>query len=121
MSRNPIIPFVLIMAMGIALVFGLSLKGLGDAEDVANGGEDSGEETTEQVASTPEEIYQASCLSCHGANYEGGAGPALTGVGDRLSIDEMKAILKDGKGIMPPNTVPEEAQRTEMAEWLSSL
>ncbi|MGM9927636.1 MAG: cytochrome c550 [Bacillus sp. (in: firmicutes)] len=119
MSRNPVIPFVLIMVMGIALVFGLSLKGLGDAEKVAQGGKE-GEEQTEQTASSPEEIYKASCIGCHGGNYEGGVGPALTGVGGKLSTDEMKEILINGKGSMPPGLVKED-QADEMAEWLSSL
>ena len=121
MSRNPIIPFLLIMAFGIALVFGLSLKGLGDAKEVANGGKEGEEEQVEQVAGTPEEIYQTSCLGCHGGNYEGGAGPALTDVGDRLSVEEIETILKEGKGTMPANLVPDETKRVEMAEWLSSL
>lgn len=118
MKRNPLIPFLLIAVLGIGLIFLLSFKGIGDHKELANGGE---EEKTEDVANaTPEEIYQGNCISCHGQNYEGGAGPALTGVGDRLSVDEIKETIKNGKGIMPANLVPEE-KLDEMAEWVSQI
>ncbi|MEH6941227.1 cytochrome c550 [Bacillus sp. JJ722] len=121
MKNSAIMPFVMIMVMGIVLMFALSFKGLGDAKEVANEGKkgDKGAKT-EQTAGTPEEIYQASCLSCHGNSYEGGMGPALKGVGDKKSVDEIKAILKDGKGAMPPGLVPE-AKLDEMSKWLSEL
>lgn len=121
MNRSPVVPFVMIMVFGIILMFGLSFKGLGDAKEVAeekkNGGK---EEKTEQVAGTPEEIYEKSCLQCHGANYEGGVGPELKGVGGKLSPDEIKEILKNGKGSMPPNLVPED-KLDDMTKWLSEL
>ncbi len=37
MNRNPIIPFVLIVALGIGLVFFLSLEGLNNADEKAKG------------------------------------------------------------------------------------
>lgn len=118
MNRNPLIPFLLIALLGIGLMFLLSFKGLGDHEELANGEE---EPKTEDVANaSPEEIYQQNCITCHGQNYEGGAGPALVGVGDRLSVDEIKQILKQGKGIMPANLVPDE-KLDEMADWVSQI
>ena len=119
MKNNPVIPFVLIMVMGIALMFTLSFVGIN--QETADG-EDSGESNGEQVAGTPEELYQsAGCIGCHGGNYEGvGSFPALTDVGDRLSADEIKDILRNGKGAMPSGLVPEE-QLDGMTEWLSSL
>lgn len=121
MKNSPIMPFVIIMVMGIVLMFALSFKGLGDAKEVANEGKE-GEKgaKTEQTAGTPEEIYQANCIACHGNSYEGGMGPALKGVGDKKSVDEIKAIIKDGKGAMPPGLVPE-AKLDEMSKWLSEL
>ena len=105
--------------MGIVLMFGLSFVGLN--QEAANG-EDGGESNGEQVAGTPEELYQAAgCIGCHGGNYEGvGSFPALTGVGDKLSADEIKELLRNGKGSMPGGLVPED-QLDGMTEWLSSL
>ena len=121
MKRNPIMPFVLIMVMGIGLMFFLSFKGLGDAKQVADEGkEGKGGAKTEQTASSPEEIYKASCIGCHGGAYEGGMGPALKGIGEKVSADEIKDTLKNGRGAMPPGLVPDE-KVDEMTKWLSEL
>jgi cytochrome c550 len=119
MNRNPIIPYILIFVFGIGLMFFLSFKGLGDADELAKEKE-GGTETTETVAAKPEDIYTKSCVSCHGDQYQGGMGPALKGVGDRLSKDEIIEIVTKGKGNMPPGMVTPE-QAPEMAEWLSGL
>jgi cytochrome c550 len=119
MNRNPLIPFALIMFFGLALVFGLSWKGLGDMDELAKEKE-GGAKTEETAAAKPEDIYQQTCVGCHGANYEGGVGPALKGVGDKLSIDEIKDVLQNGRGSMPAGLVPAD-KAEEMAKWLSEL
>lgn len=58
-----------------------------------------------------ERIYQARCATCHGGTGEGGSGPSLVDVADRLSADEQIAVVTDGKGDkMPPwdDTLTEE-------------
>jgi cytochrome c550 len=119
MKRNPLIPFALIAVVGIGLMFLFSFKGLGDSKELAKEKE-GGTETTEQVAAKPEDTYKSSCIGCHGGNYEGGMGPALTGVGDRLSKDEIMDIVVNGKGDMPPGMVKPE-QSEAMADWLATL
>lgn len=120
MNRNPLIPFFLIMVLGIGLMFAFSFIGLNNAEELAKG-EEGGADAQQDVASaTPEEIYQKSCVSCHGQNYEGGVGPALTGIGDRLSQDDIKSVLQNGQGAMPGGLVPDE-KLDEMTQWLSEL
>lgn len=57
MNRNPLIPFVLIMVMGIGLIFFLSVKGLGDMKEVAKEKE-GGAKTEETAAAGPEDIYK---------------------------------------------------------------
>ncbi|WAA10392.1 cytochrome c550 [Fervidibacillus albus] len=117
MKKNAIYPYLLIMVFGIGLVFALSLIGLYEGKNEAEG--DSGE-SGEVVAQTPEEIYTNNCIGCHGQNYEGVSGPALINVGDRLSRDEIETVLINGRGIMPGGLVPEE-QLDEMVDWLSNL
>ncbi|MGG0716463.1 cytochrome c550 [Robertmurraya massiliosenegalensis] len=120
MNRNPIIPFVLIMVFGVGLMFLMSFKGVGDMKEIAAEEENGGAETEDLASATPEELYQQSgCVSCHGGNYEGGMGPALTGVGDHLSQEEIQDILTNGKGSMPPGLV--QGREAEMAEWLAGL
>ncbi|EIJ78901.1 cytochrome c550 [Bacillus methanolicus PB1] len=121
MNRNPIIPFVLIMVFGIGLMFLLSFKGLGDAKEIAKEAEGGDKEKTEEVADAkPEDIYKKSCVGCHGDQYQGGVGPALKGVGERRSKEEIANIVVNGKGSMPPGLVPQE-KAAEMAEWLAGL
>lgn len=126
MQKNAIVPYILIMAFGIGLIFFLSLEGVNNEAEIAeeHAGEENGEaaegEGGEEAAGDfdPEAHAQASCVSCHGSSYEGGVGPSL--VGTSLSQEEIEDILINGKGTMPAGTVPEE-NATEMAEWVLSL
>lgn len=54
-------------------------------------------------------LYKNTCQTCHGAEMIGGAGPALTNVGQRVFFDDFKSIVANGKGQMPGfNHVDEE-------------
>ena len=121
MKRNPVVPFVIIMVFGIGLMFLLSFKGLGDAKQIASENE-NGEKTEapSNVAANPEDIYKQSCVSCHGDAYQGGVGPALKGVGDRRSADEIKDIVINGKNTMPGGLVKED-QVDGMVKFLQGL
>jgi len=47
--------------------------------------------------------YLSLCASCHGLQREGGGGvPPLVGVGDRLGPLELRRIVEEGRGRMPP-------------------
>ncbi|MEI2469985.1 cytochrome c550 [Peribacillus frigoritolerans] len=121
MKRNPVMPFIIIMVFGIGLMFLLSFKGLGDAKDLAKEKEGGGKtEETENASASPEDIYKQNCISCHGDAYQGGVGPALKGVGDRLSVDEVKNVITNGRGAMPPGLV-EEQNIDAMAEYIHGL
>jgi len=121
MKRNPVMPFIIIMVFGIGLMFLLSFKGLGDAKDLAKEKEGGGKtEETESASASPEDIYKQNCISCHGDAYQGGVGPALKGVGDRLSVDEVKNVITNGRGAMPPGLV-EEQNIDAMAEYIHGL
>lgn len=121
MKRNPVVPFVVIMVLGIGLMFLLSFKGLGDAKDIAaeqkNGGKT---QATTETASSPEGIYKSSCISCHGENYQGGVGPALKGVGQRRDAAYIKNIIQNGKNAMPPGLVKAD-QADAMVKFLQGL
>ncbi|MBU5262956.1 cytochrome c550 [Bacillus atrophaeus] len=119
MKRNPLIPFLLIAVLGIGLTFFLSVKGLGDAKEIAGGGENKSAEK-ETANASPEEIYQANCISCHGENYEGVSGPSLKGVGDKKDVAEIKTKIEKGGNGMPSGLVPAE-KLDEMADWVSNI
>jgi cytochrome c550 len=125
MKRNPVIPFVLIMVFGIVLIFILSFKGLDQSKDIAKGNDKgTGSDTAQTSAQKPEDIYTSTCIGCHGDQYQGGVGPALKGVGKRLSTDEIQKIITQGKtgakGTMPPGLV-KESDAKAMAEWVSKI
>lgn len=126
MKKNPIIPYILIMAFGIGLIFFLSIYGVNNKEEIASTHEAT-EETTEgggeeAVAGNfdPEAFAQGKCISCHGGTYEGqGNIPSLVGLA--ISEDEIKDILANGKGTMMPGGLVPEENLDAMAAWVKSL
>jgi polyvinyl alcohol dehydrogenase (cytochrome) len=48
-----------------------------------------------------ERIYQARCATCHGGTGQGGTGPSLLGVADRLPRDAHIAVVESGRDNMP--------------------
>lgn len=120
MQKNPIIPFILIMAFGIGLIFFLSMDGVGNKEEIAATEEHAeGGEEASAGEFDPEALAQGKCIGCHGNSYEGqGAFPAI--VGTSLSEEEVKDILANGKGSMPGGLVPAE-NIDAMAAWVKSL
>ncbi|KIL46021.1 cytochrome c550 [Jeotgalibacillus campisalis] len=118
MNKNPIIPFLLIMVLGFGVVFFMSIQGLNESEEAAEE-EGSGEEAGGGDFD-PEAHYQSTCIGCHGENYEGGTGPALEGVGERLDESEIADIMLNGKGAMPGGQV-DDANADAMAEWVAQI
>ncbi|MGN8645505.1 cytochrome c550 [Gracilibacillus sp. HCP3S3_G5_1] len=113
MKKNPIIPFALIAVLGILAMIILSVVGLNEQERIATGGEEG--ETTE---ADPEALIQ-SCIGCHGGDLEGGSGPALNDVHERLDVAEIEDIIINGTdGGMPGGLVSNE-EAAVLAEWLS--
>ncbi|MCK1977094.1 cytochrome c [Jeotgalicoccus huakuii] len=105
MNKNPIIPFLLIIFLGVGLVFLLSGVGATDdgEEDVASeegaSEESGGGEEASSGDVDAEGIARDNCASCHGQDFSGGMGPALAGT----SLDEetFTTTVRDGKGSMP--------------------
>ena len=119
MKGNPLIPFLLIAVLGIGLTFFLSVKGNGDAHQIASGGESKNAEK-ETANASPEEIYKANCITCHGENYEGVSGPNLKGVGKRKDVAAIKTRIEKGGNGMPAGLVPAE-KLDDMAKWVSKI
>ena len=128
MQKNAIVPYILIMAFGIGLIFFMSLQGVGNEAEIAEdhateegaGGEAEGEDggSTESVEFDPEAQAQASCISCHGSSYEGGVGPSLIDTEmDQAAIED---IIANGKGAMPGGLIEGE-NIPAMAEWILTL
>jgi mono/diheme cytochrome c family protein len=69
----------------------------GDATD-ASGGDDGDDD---ESAVSGEEVYAANCARCHGESGQGGSGPAMEGVADRLSAADHVEIVREGRSAMP--------------------
>ena len=62
-------------------------------------------------------IYEQKCSNCHGDTLEGRIGPELATIGERLTLEQIEAIINDGAPAMPGDLIAEdEAKR--VAEWL---
>jgi quinoprotein glucose dehydrogenase len=54
-------------------------------------------------------LYITNCSACHGIDRKGGgAFPNLVNIGDKLSADDIRLVLQNGRGRMPPfQSLPE--------------
>ncbi|MED4956326.1 c-type cytochrome [Paenibacillus macerans] len=73
-----------------------------------------------------ETYKKATCVSCHAADLKGAAGPALRGVGDKQSKEEIMSIIKEGyNGKMPAmydtaiGAGVTDEELDHLAEWLA--
>lgn len=67
------------------------------------------------------EIYKNNaCVNCHGQKLEGLQGPALRGIGDAYTPEEIITIMDEGKGQMPAGMFQgTEEEKRQLAEWLA--
>ncbi len=50
-----------------------------------------------------EQVYMSICVACHGADRKGiGHAPPMRGVRHRMGGDDIRALIKTGRGSMPP-------------------
>lgn len=119
--RNPIIPYAIIAGLGIFAVILVSVLGVNqrDAIEQAEEGVPAEEQTEEgETTDDPEALFSNNCAACHGEDLSGNSGPDLTQIGNQLSADEIKQIILEGQGNMPPIDVAD-PQAEEIAQWLS--
>lgn len=110
MKNNPLIPYVLIMAFGIGLIFFMSVGSGGQKEHAEEGGESTGTEATVDVSS---------CVSCHGGDLTGGMGPSLVGLDSAHIVDVLVNGL-EGSNFMTPG-MKSEAEAQAIADHIATL
>ncbi|RDW21781.1 cytochrome c550 [Oceanobacillus chungangensis] len=122
MKRNSVIPFAIIAIIGVLAVIIISFVGLdqrADRQAADEGGNEQAEDSGGEVSTDPEEIFQANCAACHGADLSGGMGPDLTAIGSSLTAEDIVTIIQQGTGQMPAQTQVVEEEATLLADWLS--
>jgi len=105
-GRSAVLPLLL-------LAIGLAAGGGG-----ASGG---GADDAVQAVSEGERLYRNRCMACHGGELEGGFGPELRGIGERMSRDEIILAVRDGTGLMQPfrDRLTEE-EIAAVVDWIRS-
>ncbi|GKU80423.1 cytochrome c [Paenibacillus sp. L3-i20] len=103
----------------IATLLLLTLIGCGGESPVKKSAGKALQDAPSEVAA----LYKAQCISCHGSELQGrvGANTNLTGIGSRMSEDELLKQIQNGERTMPPfkDTLTLE-EITSLAEWLST-
>jgi mono/diheme cytochrome c family protein len=62
-------------------------------------------------------VFQRECAGCHGAQADGGVGPALVETG--LDPTEVAAVVEQGRGVMPAGIVTGQEQADVVAYVVS--
>jgi len=69
-----------------------------------------------------ETVYRSNCMGCHGDQYQGKAGPALTGVGTKMSREAIYSkIVKGGGGMIPFEGKLPEDDIVNLTNWLATF
>jgi len=120
LGKNPVVPYILIFALGIGLIFFMSLYGIPQQKEIAGSDEEATEEGTKDEGGEfdPEAVAQQKCIACHGENLEGNVGPNLHG--EDKDKDALHEIIKNGKGGMPGGLI-EDAHIDDMVDYILSL
>jgi mono/diheme cytochrome c family protein len=81
-------------------------------------GSAKGTETASVSAGNAEDLVEKSCITCHGDQLQGGAGPALSKIGANYNQSEIENIIKNGKNGMPGGIISGDDVAV-VAKWLS--
>jgi len=129
MKNNPVIPYILILAFGIGLIFFLSVEGVDNKKEIAagnateettTGGEKAGGKTDGGGEAKDGETLTASCIGCHAADFTGGTGPKLAGGAvDAARIEDVLVNGLPGSTFMTAGkATPEDAK--VIAEYITT-
>lgn len=104
------------LLIGSMIVLTLGLTACG------NGNNKQEESQTTPAKADAHQVYQNFCLSCHGNQLQGGEGPNIQKVGERLTEAEIVKRIQKGGGGMPPFQVAlKEEELKALSAWLAGL
>ncbi|MEL6589541.1 MAG: PQQ-binding-like beta-propeller repeat protein [Bacteroidota bacterium] len=78
-------------------------------------------ESDGRLATKGRNIFQRSCVSCHGIDLQGASifqPPSLVGLAERMNSERIAEIIKNGKGQMPAFAFLEEAEINALVAYL---
>ena len=137
MKNNPVVPYILILAFGIGLIFFMSVEGAGTKKELAaekaatehaaageaEAGAAEGGATAGAGEALDGEALAQTCIGCHAADFSGGMGPKLAAGGASGKVDaaRIEDVLVNGIAgtVMTPGMkTPEEAKA--IAEYITT-
>jgi quinoprotein glucose dehydrogenase len=82
----------------------------------------SGRKLPDGKPATGQELYQTYCAACHRADLKGNPPefPSLVGIGDRRTLDEINAVIRNGAGRMPGNQAMHASVRRAIVRYMLS-
>lgn len=68
-------------------------------------------------------VYSSQCSACHGANLQGGVGPALDATSPTATADDdaIRAVIRNGAAGMPANTSLSDEQVDAVIEHIRQV
>jgi mono/diheme cytochrome c family protein len=70
-------------------------------------------------ANAAQTTFKQNCMSCHGTELQGGAGPNLQKVGGKLTPEQIYKKIESGGGVMPSfKTQLKNEDVANLARWL---
>jgi len=109
-----------IVVLGLIWAF-FAFSGMSTAIVAANAVQPEESKPAAANADHGKELYAAQCAGCHGANGEGGFGPALAGNPLVGEADEFNKLVTQGRGSMPPLSDLSDQDLADLRAYLSSL
>lgn len=99
------------------LTLTILLAGCGTSED-----KNTATKETVSDAEPGELVYKQTCISCHGEDLSGRGSSAkdLSHIGSKLSEEEIKNVVINGRRSMPAGLVKDEEDLDALAKWLHS-
>jgi mono/diheme cytochrome c family protein len=113
---------------GLLLALAVGLSACGGGEKPSSAPADQNQSQSQNQSATTsgsggdeaKKVMEGKCISCHGQNLEGGAGPELQKVGSRLSKDEIAKIIKEGRpGTAMPGGLLNDEETEKVASYLA--
>ena len=102
-AANPTDGTVYVLSINVPSIYKLSVEPPGRA-----GGAGAGRGANPATVAQGGMIYARQCESCHGANLAGvGNYPSLANITTRLSDEEIRLVVTNGRQAMPPQAMPQ--------------
>lgn len=115
---NNLKKWLLAILFGSVLVLGACGGGDDNSNKDNNNNADNGNNANVET-SAADDVYQKSCMQCHGGNLDDGSAPDLSAIGSKYSADEIEDIIENGTGNMPPQKQVSDDDRELLAGWLA--